>query len=76
MLETLVVTRDGLEQLAEERAVVGAQPLLDFGVELGVTGLRTGDVEQFVGLGVDLLAHLVEARKAPPVAVARRLDWG
>ena len=58
MLETLVVTRDGFKQLAEQLAVVGTQPLLDFGVELGVTGLRTGHVEQFIGLDVDLLADL------------------
>ncbi len=61
-------------KLAEQRAVVGTQPLLDLGVQLGVARLRARDVEQFVGLDVNLLAHLVEAREAAPVAVARRLD--
>ena len=61
-------------KLAEQRAVVRAQPLLDLGVQLGVARLRARDVEQFVGLDVNLLAHLVEAGEAAPVAVARRLD--
>ena len=74
MLETLVVPRNGLEQVAQQRAVVRTQPLLDLGVQLGVARLRARDVEQFIGLDVNLLAHLVEAREAAPVAVARRLD--
>ena len=43
VLEPLVMPCDGLEQLAQQRVVVGSQPLLHARVKLGVSRLGHGD---------------------------------